>query len=390
MLRLLMLICVMFTLSAQAGIVKLADSGLWYEHGEISDTGHPSYAGPMATATNKTMPVAMRGGDDRNYYTYSDCVDGQYRIYVATNDEKAIIFRSNYCDQHDNAAIRVASDGYIWVYKAARGYWRESFTYKSKQPYDILSGFNIVDKGYRAYPQAWSMGLIYTKYNEEKREPWVKANGCDKQLVTGGHYNMSYYDGKFIHLFYNYHKEKPVNDSMALADLNHRINLYYMRSANGCDWQNARGEALELPLVTDSDETRVYQGDEFIYLKDVKIVNGVPWALVAKSNSWDPTTGQRELYEIDAYGNEKYITEQNHNYDGAAYFGPYVAAVKGKEFARPGGDIHYYKEGVHIGLHESRGTANYPRKVIGFRGFIFTESSSSTYDAGDTEVMIMR
>tara|TARA_R110000823_G_scaffold310475_1_gene435408 strand:+ start:942 stop:2183 length:1242 start_codon:yes stop_codon:yes gene_type:complete len=410
----LLLIAALFVAQVQAEIVQMSDRGMWYKHGEIGGTGLPSYSGNLATATNKTMPIAVKANDNNIYYTYSTCEEGKYKIWVTRGKDERIIFRSDYCDQHDNAAIRVATDGYIWIYKAARGFWRKSYTFKSKSPYSITNGFDVVDSDYRAYPQAWSMGLIYTRYNEEKREPWVKSENCDKKLVSGGHYNVSYYDGEFIHMFYNYHKESEKSKQAKIlaksqikqmseveyikyvamtADLNHRINLYYMRSANGCDWQNINGEALSLPLDTDSDKTRVYKGDEFIYLKDIKVVNGVPRALVAKSTTWNPTTGTRELYEIDSYGNETYITNQNHNYDGAAYFGnnsQFIVAVKSRDFGYTGGAMFFYHKGEEIGGISNGNADNYPRKIIGFRGFLFSGSSSSIEDNGDSAVYMFK
>ena len=269
----------------------LSNNGLWYSHG--NDGEHPKYTG-MATATAKTIPTAMRGNNGLNYYTWSECVRGTetdtFQIYVGMTDgTKALVHNASgpkswkLCDQHDNAAIRVASDGYIWIHKSARGYWRKSYMYKSNEPWDITKGFKIVESDYRAYPQSWSMGLVYTRYNGALREPHILANGCDKKLVTGGHYNVSLWDGKKLHLFYNYHKD---------GDLDRRINLYYMYSLNGCDWYNRSGERLELPLEPDSELTRILYTDEddqrFVYLKDVRSGTDGAEALVILSGSNDP------------------------------------------------------------------------------------------------------
>lgn len=228
-------------ISFSATSTTLTTYGLWYSHD--SGLSHPKYSGALATATAKTIPTAMRGADGKNYYTWSECRKGddkdEFIIYVGMTDgTKSVVHRASgpkswvLCDQHDNAAIRVASDGYVWVHKSARGSWRKSIMYKSNQPWDITKGFKVVESDYRAYPQSWSLGLIYTKYNGALREPWVMSEKCDMKLVEGGHYNVSVYDGNKLHLFYNYHKD---------GDLDRRENVYYMYTTNGCDWYNRSG-----------------------------------------------------------------------------------------------------------------------------------------------------
>jgi hypothetical protein len=381
----LLLIAALFVAQAQAEIVQMSDRGMWYKHGSsIGDSGYPSYSGNLATATNKTMPIAVKANDNNIYYTYSTCEEGKYKIWVARGNDNHIIFRSDYCDQHDNAAIRVDNNGYIFVAKAARGSWRKSFLYKSVNPYDITE-FKVIDSGYKAYPQLWSMGMVYTKYNGHLRETWIMANNCEKKLASGGHYVVSYYDGKFIHVFSNWHKN---------GDLNNRGGVYYMRSANGCNWQDANGNALTLPLEPDSNETRVKaHNGEMIYLKDVKVDERGPVLLFAKSTTWNPTQGTRELYEIDSYGNETYITNQNHNYDGAAYFGnnsQFIVAVKSRDFGYTGGAMFFYHKGEEIGGISNGNADNYPRKIVGFRGFLFSGSSSSIEDNGDSAVYMFK
>lgn len=379
MIKILLFIALAFSASATAETVEISNSGLWYSHGLSGE--QPKYSSAMATGTNKVIPVGVRANGE-NYYTYSDCVNGQYRIYVKNDTQKTILSRSNYCDPHDNAAIRVASDGYVFVYKSARSDYRKSYVYKSLAPYDI-SSFEIISSGYKAYPQAWSMGLLYTKYlrispENALRELWITTTqNTELKLVEGGHYAVSFYDGVFIHMFYNWHK----ND-----DLDNRGGIYYMRSSNGINWQNKSGQALNLPVIPDSSETRITPHDgTLIYLKDMKIVNGLPILLYSKSTSALPGVGTRELWQIDVYGNEDYITNQEHNYDGATYFGHsqhIIAAVKGRDAGYAGGDISFMYNGAEIGGIFNGQANNYPRKVINFRGFIYGETESSQYDAG--------
>ena len=367
------------------GATTLTSDGLWYSHDGGLD--HPKYSGALATATAKTAPTAMRGNNGKNYYTWSDCKDygneDEFRIYVGMTDgTKALVHRSRgldawgYCDQHDNAAIRVASDGYIWIHKSARGSWRKSIMYKSNAPWDISQGFRVVETGYKAYPQSWSLALIYTRYNNSLREPHVMAANCDKKLVEGGHYNVSVYDGKKLHLYYNHHVD---------GDLSRRRNVYYIYSINGCDWYNKDGEFIPLPLESDSDLTKVYSsGSNDIYLKDVRSNGNGADLLFVESDEVNPTMpGGRELYMIDQSGNKTYITQVGHNYDSGCFMSDkYIVSPISNQFGYAGGDLHIYKlDGTPLNTIYTKGAANYCKKIFGATGMIYSDSASSEVES---------
>ena len=364
-----------------AGATSLTTDGLWYSHDSGLD--HPKYSGALATATAKTMPTAMRGGNGKNYYTWSECKDygaeDEFRVYVGMTDgTKALVHRSRgldawgYCDQHDNAAIRVASDGYIWVHKSARGSWRKSIMYKSNEPWDITKGFKVVETGYRAYPQSWSLALIYTKYDDDFREPYVMAANCDKKLVEGGHYNISVYDGNKLHLYYNHHVD---------GDVDRRRNIYYMYTVNGCDWYNKSGAKLALPLASDSDLTKVYDSDTFnTYLKDVRSNGNGADLLYVESSTNDPlVSGTRELYTIDQTGAKTYITSVGHNYDSGCFMSDkYIVTPISNQFGYAGGDLHIYRMGgEYLSTIYTKGAANYCKKIFAAPGMIYSDSVSS-------------
>lgn len=380
--KLLLLALVSF--GSLASQTTLSDSGLWYSHDSGLD--HPKYSGGLATATSKTMPTAMRGANGKNYYTWSECrrsdSEDEFRVYVGMTDgTKAVVHRTSgpkswgLCDQHDNAAIRVASDGYIWVHKAARGDWRKSHMYKSIEPWDITRGFRIIETGYKAYPQSWSMGLIYTRYNKHLREPWVLANRCEKKLVEGGHYNVSLWDGEYIHLFYNYHRQE---------DLDQRVNVYYMRSRNGCDWENKDGKKLTLPLEPDSELTKVLDTEGFVYLKDVR-VGEKPELLAVLSESNNPLeSADRELVVINTDAKITSVTQVGHNYDSGCFMSDkYIVTPISNQFGYNGGDLHVFDlSGRPLNTINTKGAANYCKKIFGASGMIYSDSTSSEVENG--------
>jgi hypothetical protein len=55
-------------------------------------------------------------------------------------------------DPHDNAAIAIDDDGFVWVFVSGRARIRPGFIYKSKQPYSV-DEFERILEGEMTYPQ---------------------------------------------------------------------------------------------------------------------------------------------------------------------------------------------------------------------------------------------
>ena len=57
-------------------------------------------------------------------------------------------------DPHDNAALSIDNEGYIWVFISGRSRSRPGFIFKSTKPYNIES-FEMIREAEMTYPQPW-------------------------------------------------------------------------------------------------------------------------------------------------------------------------------------------------------------------------------------------
>ena len=356
----------------------------WYSH----DGGMPwpSYGGGLGFGyPSQTRPQAVTS-DGVDYYTFAKCVDASpdYTIvYVADSlGHTTVLYRIyvEFCDPHQNSALIVDDDGYIIVYQSARGKWRESRVFKSKQPNTITAGFDLIDSGhFYAYPNPHRKGLIYTDYNGEKRESWVKNEQCQKRLVAGGNYHMTTEDADgTIHMLYDYHYA---------GQLRLRMNLHYMWSPDGCNWFNRYGEALSLPQPPNSSDTVIYRNyQKFTYPSDFKIINGEPMALVDISDNENSQDGTRELFVVKMDGSMTRIVTTRHNYDRSAFWRGNIVTAISNEYGYPGGYLHEFSMlGEYIGTIRGLGSANWP--VVTDRGSLYyTDTTSSSVNNGDAGI----
>lgn len=296
----------------------LSDTGkssTWFELPQYYD-GVPKYSGAFGTYTAKHTPIAIKY-NGVIYYTYSDNSDSVLRIYVSDEVNNTEVHQTILGDPHSNATISIDSDGHILIYVSAKGTKEIGAIYRSIEP-ESISEFELIENTWMTYSQPWEtdggqviLHTIYDQYEGKKqRQLYVRNNTAIYQLVKGGHYQISTYDGSRIHTVYNYHPGGNVDK---------RTNLYYMYSDDGFIWKNKDDEVLELPLEPDSDLTRIYQSDGFIYLKDIGMKLNKPMILFTESDSFDPTTGTRNLYLMSPDEEPLWINETGHNYNTGYY-----------------------------------------------------------------------
>ena len=386
------------TVNPQIEMSEAKQDSIWYTH-DVHKNGdknqdflYTKYSGALGTYSNKHIPTAISGidntGKERTFYTFSDCkwnpsqggfVD--FRIYVAelNQTEKTLVRRINdpsyagfFCDPHANAAINITDEGKIKIVAAARqpnGISSEVYT--SKNAWDITfdsgddqNGDNwpqpneIFDidtaKGDMHYPQLWPVGLIYSDYNGTKREPWITNETCTKKLVDGGHYNISYWDGSWLHMVYNTHERDSYPNGNAILD--RRKNIYYMKTQDGCNWKNIDNLDItaKLPLYElDTDtllvDTEQQNGYKWAYLKDITVEANQVKILAVLSQSYVPTSGSRKLVQISGKdsnpNNVQLITNEiGHNYDSGNYVNGYIVTPTNnhseKDYA--GGDLKVF------------------------------------------------
>lgn len=301
----------------------------WYELRQYFgiDKDVPKYSGAFGTYTYKHRPVSVTGNGD-TYTTYSDNSSGDLQIFIYKNNEEPVLVHTeiNQKDAHQNSAISIDKDGYIWLHVAARGYKRTASVYKSIEPYSLEFEEAYMDS-YESYPQIHEtiMGhsVFYTRYDRVsdngvnwgvERSLNFKVLGVKTRLVNGGHYQISTYANSVLYSVYDYHPDSNVDK---------RTNISIIKSEDyGTTWTNLAGKPLELPLVTDDKDALVYDAEalgKYVYLKDVIVdKEGKLRISFVESDSGDPTTGTRYNKEwVD--GEVITLGATTHNFNSGVY-----------------------------------------------------------------------
>jgi len=93
-------------------------------------------------------------------------------------------------DPHDDAALSIDNDGFIWVFVSGRNQVRPGLLFKSQKPYSIDSFDKILD-GEMTYPQPWwLMGedfYICLLNIRERKIGRGNYSGRRVQMVSTGH-----------------------------------------------------------------------------------------------------------------------------------------------------------------------------------------------------------
>jgi len=349
----------------------VAPSSYWcipQYYGENKDV--PKYCA-SGTYTNKHIPLAFKANDDI-YHVYTVIEYGDFYVYAIKNNAERVLvhYLENWTDPHTNAVIHVLDSGIVHVHIASRGLSHKFQSGKilvSKTPYEL--DFECIDGcdnvNIEAYPQVWETSwgehVGYTSYLKDPdihatiniRTLWYRVGEDVKQLVEGGHYSVSYYDGETLYLAYNQLVDgKPDN----------RINLYVIKTNDGINWTNLSGKALTLPLSPHNDDALVYESSGYVYLKDITVGDFGLKILFTESTDYDPTKGIRIVKEWTPTGMTS-ITETNHNYNAGAYVGGNILITQDGIKGWTGGDIVLYRNYVEI-ARDNSSNCNYIRKVI--------------------------
>lgn len=297
------------------------DPDNWLDNGQ---TKYPKYSGAAATAFSVNRPQAIYDHiSNKTFFVYSvGNKDGRVppmHYYVGCFDHN----KGNLClgkpehitkrfviDGHDNAAILIDSQGYLWVYISARSTRcdtenRCAEVYKSLNVRDNSSFAKEVmgTKVNRnaAYIQPWNTSkgpvVLFTYYNNDHREIWIrKAKGTEHKLVSGGHYYVSYSDGKDLILVayssFSNHKDPDT-----------RKDIYFIYSDNSGDtwktyscWKKTTHNCQEFSIpaygriVSHDESAKVWDtGDHLTYVQDIKLSNHLtdpkPYILYIKSST---------------------------------------------------------------------------------------------------------
>lgn len=314
--------------------------GIWYTIGQ--DKGHgPKYAGGLGTYPANMVPMAVYSADaNTTWFVYggtttSSHTDLQIMIGAWHHEDNTVSRPTTvrdsdgFKDAHANPALTIGPDGHLYVVSATRHSF-EGRIYRSLRPHDH-SEFEIVYRGYIAYPQIWyhernGFTLLHTRYSGNARFLYAiqSANGRDWSKPVAyarfrGHYQNSALlpDGTIVTAF-NYHP----------GGVDKRTNIYVMVTRDGGrTWSDAAGQQLDLPLSSPDNSALALDAaarDELVYIMDMA-VDGDGRPVVLYLTSGHAATGPRgdprtwRTLQLTRRGwVEQSITTSTNNYDAGS------------------------------------------------------------------------
>lgn len=316
--------------------------GIWFTLGQFSEYGD-KYSGGLGTYTADHIPIAIYSPKvDKTYFVYGGTTKKEERhllIMISYYDHKkhlvpqpvVVYDKMGVDDPHDNAALSIDDNGFIWVFVSGRNTSRPGLIFKSTVPYSIDS-FEKIKEGEMTYPQPWWMGkdgffYLFTKYTKGRELYWTTSadgkNWAPNQKLAGmgGHYQVSNVKGKKIVAAFNYHPG---------GDVNKRTNLYFVQTDDlGKSWKNIEGKVLSTPLKEVQNDALVKNFEvegKLCYINDINFDrNGNPVILciVSRNHAPGPKGDPREWLAIhwkNGKWNFSKVCESTHNYDmGSLY-----------------------------------------------------------------------
>jgi len=374
--KILSLILLLFisqlTIAYSQNITVDGYKGIWFTLGQFSEYGD-KYSGGLGTYTADHIPIAIYSSiADKTFFVYggtTKAADKHLLIMISYFDHKTkmvprpvIVYdKLGVNDPHDNAALSIDNNGFIWVFVSGRGTSRPGLLFKSTEPYSIDS-FEEILQGEMTYPQPWwveNKGFIYmfTKYTKGRELYWsTSADGKtwsahNKIAGIGGHYQVTNKHGNRLVSVFNYHPGGNVDK---------RTNIYAVQTEDmGKTWSSVGGEVLNLPLTEPINPALVrnYESEnKLVYINDLNFDNdGNPVILAIVSNNFKPgPAGDPREWMVIHWKNNKWnfykVCVSTHNYDmGSLYVEKDCWKIIGPTDAGP----QKYGTGGEIALWES-------------------------------------
>jgi hypothetical protein len=295
--------------------------GIWHGQPDFFPEYGPKYGGGLGTYPYQTRPMAVYSAAARKtFFCWGgttaasdpwtrpwDFVSGGLLQMVSAFDhardcllEPICVFDKWCADPHDNPALQIDGEGYLWLFSPSHGEWTtRSFIHRSKRPFDHTAWETVSDGPLFAYPQPWydvrwGWMFLHTQY-QRGRGLWLRRGSDGRRWSApvplvgfgAGHYQVSFFDEchRCLCLAFDYHPE--------VGGLEARTNLYYMESLDGGrTFRNAAGQWLDLPLQDRSNAALVhdYEAEGLkVYLRDVKRTRrGDPVILYVTSKGFEP------------------------------------------------------------------------------------------------------
>ncbi len=322
--------------------------GIWFSIGQANDYG-PKYSGGLGTYTANHVPICIYAEEvNKTFFSYGgvDLTTGDLLIMVSYFDHETCMVprptvvhhKVGINDPHDNGAILLDKDGYIWVFISGRARSRTGWLYRSTEPYSIDAfewklggtGDNFFEK---TYPQPWYMDngvdepvflYMFTKYTAGRELYWsTSSDGVnwapDQKLAgTGGHYQTSCaWKGRRVGTAFNHHPN---------GNVDRRTNLYYLQTDNlGATWTKADGTPVTVPLTDKHNPALLvdYEAQgRLCYINDTNFdEDGNPYIIYITSGYYaagpdsEPRTWHLARWNGSAWIFTEITGSTTHNYD---------------------------------------------------------------------------
>ena len=267
--------------------------GIWFELGQKSKYGD-KYSGGLGTYTAKHVPLAIyRPEVNKTFFVYGGAPkSGERRLLIMASEfehatgtvpkptlvlDKTAELGSKVDDPHDNPALAIDAEGFLWIFVSGRSTARQDWLFKSREPYDSRA-FDLVEEpggSKRGYPQVFHVpgsGFIhlFTIYEKGRRKLFFRSSpdgikwSEEKRLANmEGHYQTSWRSGNKIATMFNQHGGK----------VDERTDLYYLQTVDfGETWTLANGTPVTLPVDSTDSPSKVFDGikaDKLVYLNDL-------------------------------------------------------------------------------------------------------------------------
>ncbi len=351
--------------------------GIWFELKQVSAYGD-KYSGGLGTYTADHIPLAIYAKEvDKTFFVYGGttneaerhllCMIGSYDHRRHRVEKPTVVCdKQGVDDPHDNPALLIDKEGYLWVFVSGRSQYRHGVKYRSVKPYSI-DAFEEIASEDMTYPQPWQLdgGMmhLFTKYTGV-RELYFETSTDgytwteDRKLAgirepghkQGGHYQVSAPNGNTVGTFFNRHPD---------GNVDRRTDLYYVQTSDmGQTWTNVAGTALNIPLEEVDNPAKVMDyatKKKNVYICDMAFdEQGYPMCLYITSGGYQPGPDNAPyLWHLIRWTGQAWETsivgQSDHNYDmGSLYLLEdkwLVAAplIDGPQAWGTGGEVAFYE-----------------------------------------------
>lgn len=251
--------------------------GIWYMNVPTRDEYRFKYSGGMGTYCAGHLPMAVYSKEaNRTYFCYGGTDEGNTTLYhcvsyfdhaTKTLARPMAVLDKRTTDAHDNPALAVDDEGYIWLFSASHGIQRPSCVSRSVRPHDI-SEFEVVRRGNFSYPQPhWIGGRGFLFLETVYRGSMA---GRANSFVTYDAQNRTWSDPQllaFVEMGDYLRSWQGANGRIGVTfdrhpngkGLDYRTDLYYLETDDlGKTWKTASGATVAIPVVVRETPARVF------------------------------------------------------------------------------------------------------------------------------------